>query len=102
MSNFPNFKTVEDETLYYEIFEENLTTYKYVLDKVKDELYGTGFGNYSNLPGSCFEVVYKITNTLINETTQKFRDQKPEYIRPQSPPQWAHPESSLHFTLGEK
>jgi len=93
MNNFPNFQTNEEEILFYEIFEENLTTYKYILDKVKDELYGKGTGNYANLPGSCFQIVYSITNDLIGESIRKYKEIK-------HPPD--APESSLQFTLGDK
>jgi len=77
--NFPKFKTPEDETLYYDIFEDNLATYKFILDKVREELYGKGNGNYSNLPGSCFEVLNDITRSLIYQTSDAFKDEKPEY-----------------------
>ena len=76
---FPKFKSSGDETLYYEIFEENLATYKFMLDKVREELYGKGNGNYSNLPGSCFEVLNDITRSLVFQTSTQFKHEKPEY-----------------------
>jgi hypothetical protein len=77
--DLPDFKNGDDEILYYEIFEENLTAYKFMLDKVKEELYGKGTGNYSNLPGSCFEVVNDITRSLMYQTSTQFKYSKPEY-----------------------
>lgn len=79
MTDIPDFKNSSDETLYYQMFDNNLTQYKYVMDKVKEELYGTGFGNYANLPGSCFAVVKEITNNLIYSTTERFKEVKTEY-----------------------
>lgn len=76
---FPKFKSSDDETLFYEIFEENLATYKFMLDKVREELYGKGTGNYSNLPGSCFEVLNDITRSLVFQTSTQFKHEKPEY-----------------------
>lgn len=98
MTNIPTFQNFEDETRYHELFDEKLAEYKYVLDKVKDELYGKGFGNYSNLPGTCFQIVYNITNNLIYETTSRFEEEFPEYKVTSNPSS----ENQLNFTLGEK
>jgi hypothetical protein len=72
----PDFKTPQDEDLFYTIFDDKLATYSYVLNKVKEELYGKGTGNFANLPGSCFEVVNDITKILIEDTKEEYRQQK--------------------------
>lgn len=72
----PEFKNPGDEELFYTIFDDKLATYSYVLNKVKDELYGKGGGNFGNLPGSCFEVVNDITKTLIEDTKEVYSQQK--------------------------
>lgn len=70
--DLPNFKNGDDEQVYYNLFDENVFQYKFLLDKVREELYGKGNGNYSNLPGSCFEVINDITKSLIQQTTNEF------------------------------
>ena len=72
MIDIPPFKTPTDEDLYLDMFDDKLTAYVALMDKVKDALYGPGFGNYSNLPGSCFQVLEKITSDLINLTSHEY------------------------------
>jgi len=72
MIDIPPFKTPTDEDLYLDMFDDKLTAYVALMDKVKDALYGPGFGNYSNLPGSCFQVLEKITSDLVNVTSHEY------------------------------
>jgi len=72
MIDIPEFKTPTDEDLYLDMFDDKLTAYVALMDKVKDALYGHGFGNYSNLPGSCFQVLEKITSDLVNVTSHEY------------------------------
>ena len=88
MIDIPPFKTPTDEDLYLDMFDDKLTAYVALMDKVKDALYGPGFGNYSNLPGSCFQVLEKITSDLVNVTSH-------EYVLVQK-------NSLKNYSLGEK
>lgn len=88
MIDIPSFKTPTDEDLYLDMFDDKLTAYVTLMDKVKDALYGPGFGNYSNLPGSCFQVLEKITSDLVNLTSH-------EYVLVQK-------NSLKNYSLGEK
>jgi len=98
MIDIPQFKTPTDEDLYISMFEDKLAAYTTLMDKVKDAMYGPGFGNYSNLPGTCQQVLEKITTDLINLTSYRYDRIK------KNQPEWAHPESSLakNYSLGEK
>ena len=46
---------------------------------VKDLMYGTGSGNFANLPGTCQEVIRDITNTILYDVEYEFKDAHPEY-----------------------
>jgi len=98
MIDIPQFKTPVDEDLYVSMFEDKLAAYTTLMDKVKDAMYGPGFGNYSNLPGTCLQVLEKITSDLINLTSHDYG------IIKNKEPEWAHPESSLakNYSLGDK
>ena len=72
MIDIPPFNKTSEQDIYLSIFEEKLTTYCTLMDKVKDALYGPGFGNYTNLPGSSFQVLEKITSDLINVTSNEY------------------------------
>ena len=69
----PDFQSPQEEDYYHNIFDDKLTTYITLLDKVKEAMYGTGYGNYANLPGSCQQVLEKITSDLINSSTLYYR-----------------------------
>ena len=72
MIDIPPFKTPTDEDLYLDMFDDKLTAYVTLLDKVKDALYGKGYGNYANIPGTCQQVLEKITSDLINVTSHEY------------------------------
>jgi hypothetical protein len=72
MIDIPPFETPTDEDLYVNMFDDKLTAYTTLMDKVKDALYGPGFGNYANMPGSCLDVVERITSDLINLTSHEY------------------------------
>lgn len=76
MIDIPPFEQPNDEERYISIFEDKLVAYTTLMDKVKDSLYGSGFGNYSNLPGTCIQVVEKITTDLINLTSHEYTQTK--------------------------
>lgn len=125
--SIPDFKTEEHQTEFELLFEQKATTYINLMNKVKDLMYGPGGGNYSNLPGTCQEVLRDIAQSLIYDTEYAFKDAHPEYkngedelfipyrsfkenvsdalneaLDKRDQP-WAHPESNLHgLTLGDK
>lgn len=80
MSDIPNFKSPEDETLFYDIYEEKLIQYKFLLDKVREVMFdGKGAGSYMNVPGSMVDVMQRICRELIYETTERFEKERPDY-----------------------
>lgn len=80
MSDIPNFKSPEDETLFYDIYEEKLIQYKFLLDKVREVMFdGKGGGSYMNVPGSMLDVMQRICRELIYETSERFGKERPEY-----------------------
>jgi hypothetical protein len=80
MSDIPDFKTLEDETLFYDIYDEKLVQYKFMLDKVRELLFdGKGSGSYMNVPGSMLDVMHRICRDIIYEATQRFEKERPEY-----------------------
>lgn len=87
MIDIPPFKKPTDEDLYVDMFDDKLTAYITLMDKVKEAMYGKGYGNYANLPGSCQQVVEKITTNLINLTSHEYAQQQA---------------SLKDYTLGEK
>lgn len=70
--NIPDFKNGDDEQVYYDLFDEKVVQYKFLLDKVREELYGAGNGNYANLPGSCFVVLNDITLAIMQDTSKEY------------------------------
>ena len=80
MSDIPNFKNLDDESKFYDIFDEKLIQYKYVMDKVRELMFdGRGSGSYMNIPGSMLEVIYKITDKVLYDSVDQFKNLKPEY-----------------------
>jgi hypothetical protein len=75
MIDIPRFNKQTDEDLYLDMFDDKLAAYTMLMDKVKDAIYGPGFGNYANLPGSCFQVLEKITSDLVNLTSHEYAQQ---------------------------
>lgn len=73
--SIPKFANLDEDTKYWEIFDEELTHFVFALNKVKDEMYGSGGGNFSNLPGTCTQQVVQITHHLLYETTHKFENE---------------------------
>ena len=49
------------------------------MNLVKDEMYGKGVGNYSNLPGTCQEVLLEITRSIMYDTNTDFKEVYKEY-----------------------
>lgn len=87
MIDIPRFNKVTDQDVYLDIFDDKLTAYITLLDKVKDALYGKGFGNYANIPGTCQQVLEKITSDLINLTSHEYSQ---------------HSATLKDYTLGDK
>lgn len=81
MSDIPNFRNDEDENHFYDLFDEKLIQYKFLLDKVRDVLFdGNGVGgSYANVPGSFLDVLHRITRDLSYDTVVKFESERPEY-----------------------
>lgn len=71
----PKFTDKNEEFKYWESFDINVMEYLHALNKVKEEMYGKGGGNYSNLPGSCTQIVVDVANRIIDKTTQEFVNQ---------------------------
>ena len=77
--SIPDFQSPEHQQEFEELFEQKATTYIDLMNKVKDMMYGTGGGNYSNLPGTCQEVLRDITQSLMYDTEYTFKAAHPEY-----------------------
>ena len=127
MADIINFKSQPDWEDYQLIFEENLTVYMALLNRVREEMYGKGGGNWSNVPGSCAERVIDITNSIMYAAGSQFKEKNPDYKTDDdmifiphrsfkenvtealkeaidSNCEWFHPESGLakNFDLGDK
>ena len=77
--NIPTFKSQEHQEEYELLFTEKAVTYIKLMNVVKELMYGTGHGNYANLPGSCQEVLRDITSSLLYDTEYTFKASHPEY-----------------------
>ena len=77
--NIPSFKSTEHQEEYELLFTEKAVEYIKLMNVVKELMYGTGHGNYANLPGSCQEVLRDITSSLLYDTEYTFKDKHPEY-----------------------
>ena len=77
--NIPSFKSQEHQEEYELLFTEKAVQYVKLMNVVKELMYGTGHGNYANLPGSCQEVVRDITSSLLYDTEYTFKASHPEY-----------------------
>ena len=49
--SIPNFQSEEHQEEFELLFAEKAATYIKMMDIVKELMYGTGTGNYNNLPG---------------------------------------------------
>ena len=79
LMNIPSFKSQEHQDEYELLFAEKAVHYVKMMNVVKELMYGTGHGNYANLPGSCQEVVRDITSSLLYDTEYTFKASHPEY-----------------------
>ena len=77
----PTFKSQEHEDEFTLLFAQKVNTYISLMNQVKDMMYGTGTGNYANLPGSCLEVVKDITQSILYDVEFEFELSHPEYKR---------------------
>ena len=77
--NIPSFKSQEHQDEYELLFAEKAVQYVKMMNVVKELMYGTGHGNYANLPGSCQEVIRDITSSLLYDTEYTFKASHPEY-----------------------
>jgi hypothetical protein len=77
--SIPDFQTEEHQQEFELLFEQKATLYINLMNKVKDMMYGVGGGNYSNLPGTCQEVLRDITQSLIYDVEYAFKAAHPEY-----------------------
>ena len=75
----PSFKTEEHKEEFKDLFTDKAMEYIKLMDIVKELMYGTGTGNYSNLPGTCLEVVKEITQSILYDTEFEFELTHPEY-----------------------
>ena len=75
----PTFKSDEHSNEFCLSFQEKALTYTTFMGIVKDLMYGTGSGNFANLPGSCQEVIRDITNSILYDVEYEFKDAHPEY-----------------------
>lgn len=62
---------MDTQTDYYECIDECIDEYMFVMNKVREEMFGPGGGTYANLPGSCTEQVRKITEYVIDKCSKK-------------------------------
>ena len=77
--NIPTFKTPEHQEEFELLFAEKAVEYVKLMNVVKELMYGTGHGNYANLPGACQEVLREITSSIFYDTEYTFKDKYPEY-----------------------
>jgi len=77
--SIPDFQSTEHQEEFELLFEQRAQVYVNLMNKVKDLMYGPGGGNYSNLPGTCQEVLRDITQSLMYDTEYAFKDAHPEY-----------------------
>ena len=77
--SIPDFQTEEHQQEFEQLFEQKAQVYINMMNKVKDMMYGTGGGNYANLPGTCQEVIKDITQSLIYDVEYAFKAAHPEY-----------------------
>ena len=77
----PNFKSQEHEDEYTLLFAQKANTYITLMNQVRDMMYGSGNGDYRNLPGTCLEVVKEITQSLLYDVEFEFEQTHPEYKR---------------------
>ena len=77
--NIPSFKSTEHQEEYELLFAEKAVEYVKLMSVVRELMYGTGNGDYRNLPGSCIEVVRDITQSLLYDTEYTFKAAHPEY-----------------------
>ena len=77
--NIPTFQSTEHQEEFELLFAEKAVEYIKLMNVVKELMYGTGHGNYANLPGSCQEVLRDITSALLYDTEYTFKDKYPEY-----------------------
>ena len=75
----PNFKSKEHSNEFCLSFQEKARTYVTVMRIVKELMYGTESGNFSNLPGSCQEVIRDITTSILYGVEYEFKENHPEY-----------------------
>lgn len=66
MNEFPEFKTKEEETEFFEIFDKKLKLYKILMDKVKNEFLSSPNINltYHSLPGTVWSEIRNITRDV--------------------------------------
>ena len=75
----PTFQSKEHSNEFALSFQEKALTYTTFMGIVKDLMYGTGSGNFANLPGTCQEVIRDITNSILYDVEYEFKDAHPEY-----------------------
>ncbi|UNH61151.1 hypothetical protein SSZBM1_34 [Synechococcus phage S-SZBM1] len=68
----PNFKTPDDETTFWNIFDEELLNYVYALGKVKEQIYKNE--SYFSLSPHALEQLRHITDDLLYQTVNTFED----------------------------
>jgi len=74
----PDFQTEDHQQEFELLFEQKAQVYINMMNKVKELMYGPS-SNYSNLPGTCLEVVKDITQSLVYDVEYAFKDAHPEY-----------------------
>jgi hypothetical protein len=72
-----DFKSPEEETRFVSIFENKLQWYKFLIDKVRDEFFGTI--SYNAMGGERFSKLTDITSELIYKTSDDFEEEYQEY-----------------------
>ena len=77
--NIPTFQTEEHREEFELLFREKANNYVDMMSVVKELLYGSGIGNYANLPGSCQKVLNDITRSIFYDTEYEFKLSHPEY-----------------------
>ena len=77
MSNIPNFKDVNDESVYQSIFNNKLNDYYVLMNAVREKFFPNY--NWDQLTGETLSVLRDMTAMLIYDTSEEFRKEVPGY-----------------------
>lgn len=71
MINVPNIENLAHDNEFIELFDEKLSYYKFLMDKVKNSFFGDEY-KYANLSGSEIDQIRLITDAVLAYTNDHF------------------------------